>query len=107
MGFLPTPASPGRHERLFALAFEGSTTTAATTCVLDAPDLPSGLLARGYHTACIGGVGFFNQKNALGRVFPALFDESHWAPELGVTDLPLLQDERANVRDDRRVDVPR
>ena len=86
-GFLPTPAEPGRHDRLFALRFEGSTTTAAgRTCVLDSSDIVSGLRARGYHTACIGGVGFFNKQNPLGCVFPSLFDESHWTPELGVTD---------------------
>jgi arylsulfatase A-like enzyme len=85
-GFLPTPAAPGRHDRLFALRFEGSTTTAGNTCVLDASDLVSGLRARGYHTACIGGVGFFNKKNPLGSVFPSLFDESHWSSELGVGD---------------------
>src|SRR5262249_2154469 len=38
------------------------------------------------HTICIGGVGFFNQLSPLGRVFPSLFAESHWATELGVTD---------------------
>jgi hypothetical protein len=86
-GFLPSPASPGRHERLFALSFEGSTTTASKTCVFDgAADIVAGLRGRGYHTACIGGVGFFNQKNPLGRVFPSLFDEAHWSPELGVTE---------------------
>jgi hypothetical protein len=41
-GFLPTPASPGLHPRLFALRFEGSA-TAPGTCVLDAPDLVTGL----------------------------------------------------------------
>lgn len=85
-GFLPTPARPGRHPRLFAMAFEGSETTAERTCVLDAPDLPSGLRARGYHAICVGGVGFFNQRNPLGRVLPGLFDEAHWSPELGVTE---------------------
>jgi hypothetical protein len=85
-GFLPTPASSGDHERLFALRFDGSTSTSPRTVVLDGPDIVSGLRARGYHTACIGGVGFFNKKNPLGRVFPGLFDESHWSPSLGVTD---------------------
>jgi hypothetical protein len=84
-GFLPTPARPGRHPRPFALAFPGSETTAETTCVLDAPDLVAGLAGRGYHTICIGGVGFFNKQTPLGRVLPGLFAESHWAPELGVT----------------------
>lgn len=85
-GFLPTPATPGHHDRLFALRFEGSVTTGSKTCVLDGPDIVTGLRARGYHTVCIGGVGFFNKQNALGRVFPSLFDESHWSTATGVTD---------------------
>ena len=85
-GFLPTPARPGRHGRLFALRFEGSETTVPGTCVLDAPDIVSGLAGRGYHTVCIGGVGFFNKLNPLGRCLPGLFAQSHWSPELGVTD---------------------
>ena len=85
-GFLPTPATPGRHPRLFALRFGGSETTADSTCVLDGPDLVSGLAARGYHTICIGGVGFFSKQNPLGSVLPGLFAESHWSKETGVTD---------------------
>jgi hypothetical protein len=85
-GFLPTPVKPGRHPRLFAVRFPGSETTAPTTCVLDTPDIVSGLAGRGYRTVCIGGVGFFNKGSPLGAVLPALFHESHWSPELGVTD---------------------
>jgi hypothetical protein len=85
-GFLPTPAQPGKHPRLFALRFPGSETTAETTCVLDAPDIVTGLAGVGYHTLCIGGVGFFNQQTPLGRVLPGLFAESYWSPALGVTD---------------------
>lgn len=44
-GFLPTPASPGPHPRLFAGAFPGSETTAPGTWTFDAADLPSGLSA--------------------------------------------------------------
>lgn len=84
-GFLPTPARPGRHERLFALSFEGSETTGERTCVLDAPDIVTGLAAAGYHTICIGGVGFFNKQTPLGRVLPSLFAESWWSESLGVT----------------------
>src|SRR2546423_14962365 len=58
-GFLPTPAAPGPHPRLFAARFAGSETTAPTTCVLEAPEIVSGLAARGYHTLCIGGGGGF------------------------------------------------
>lgn len=85
-GFLPTPAAPGRHERLFALRFSGSETSGSRTLVLDAPDIVSGLAERGYHTACIGGVGFFKKENALSQVLPGLFQESHWEPRFGVTE---------------------
>ena len=85
-GFLPTPALPGRHPRLFAARFAGSETTMEGTCVFDAPDIVTGFAERGYHTVCIGGVGFFNKQTALGSVLPNLFAESHWSVELGVTD---------------------
>jgi hypothetical protein len=85
-GFLPTPARPGPHPRLFALRFPGSETTGPRTCVLDGPDIVSGLAARGYHTACVGGVGFFTGQNPLARVLPGLFAESRWSPAMGVTD---------------------
>ena len=84
-GFLPTPASPGRHERLFALAFPGSETTGPRTAVFDAATVVAGLANRGYHTLCVGGVGFFNQRTPLGSVLPRLFVESYWRPEMGVT----------------------
>ncbi len=85
-GFLPTPIVPGLHPRLFATRFPGSETTGPATCVFDAPDIVSGLAHRGYHTVCIGGVGFFNKLSPLGSVLPGLFVESHWSPALGVTD---------------------
>ncbi|MFH0241400.1 STM4013/SEN3800 family hydrolase [Streptomyces sp. HK10] len=83
-GFLPTPATPGPHPRLFAARFEGSESTAGGTWVFDSPDLVTGLARAGYHTACIGGVGFFNKRGALGSVLPGLFAESHWEPEFSV-----------------------
>jgi hypothetical protein len=83
-GFLPTPATPGPHPRLFAARFAGSETTANGTFVYDTPDLVSGLAAAGYRTVCIGGVGFFNKRGPLGCVLPGLFQESHWEPEFGV-----------------------
>ena len=85
-GFLPTPARPGNHPRLFAARFAGSETTAPETAVFDAPDIVTGLHQRGYHTICIGGVGFFSQKTSLGSVLPSLFDEAYWDESLGVTD---------------------
>jgi hypothetical protein len=84
-GFLPTPATPGKHPRLFALRFPGAETVTADTCILDGDNLVHGLAQRGYHTICIGGVGFFNKLSPLGSVFPTLFAESHWSESLGVT----------------------
>jgi len=85
-GFLPTPIAPGRHPRLFAAAFAGSETTTSATCVFEEADIVSGLARRGYHTVCVGGVGFFNKQTPLGSVLPGLFAESHWDVTLGVTD---------------------
>jgi len=84
-GFLPTPARPGRHPRLFAVRFPGSETTADETCLLDSDNIVTGLAERGYHTVCIGGVGFFNKLSPLGKALPSLFAESFWSPQLGVT----------------------
>jgi hypothetical protein len=85
-GFFPTPVDGAKHPRPFASRFPGSETIGDSTCVLDAPDIVTGLGGRGYHTACVGGVGFFNKLSPLGSVLPDLFAESHWSPELGVTE---------------------
>jgi hypothetical protein len=85
-GFFPTSVDGPKHPRPFAMSFPGSETIGESTCVLGAPDLVTGLEARGYHTACVGGVGFFNKLSPLGSVLPGLFAESHWSPELGVTE---------------------
>jgi hypothetical protein len=85
-GFLPTPARPGPHARLFALRFEGSETTDAHTFVFDAADnIVHGLNGLGYRTICIGGVGFFNLRNPLGSQLPNLFEERYWRREFSVT----------------------
>ncbi|GAA3451468.1 STM4013/SEN3800 family hydrolase [Dactylosporangium matsuzakiense] len=84
-GFLPTPAGPGPHPRPFAARFPGSTTVGEDTWEFDTADVVSGLRAEGYHTICIGGVGFFAMTSPQGSVLPGLFDEAHWAPEFGVT----------------------
>lgn len=84
-GFLPTPAVPGRHERLFALSFPGSLTSGPRTCLFDAPDIVGGFAAAGYRTLCIGGVGFFNKQTPVARVLPGLFQESFWSPETSVS----------------------
>jgi len=86
-GFWPTPVTPGRHSRPFALRFPGSRSIDATTEILDGDTIISGLRQRGYHSICIGGVGFFNKLTPLGSIFPALFDESFWQPEFSVSEL--------------------
>ena len=83
-GFLPTPARPGRHPRLFAAAFEGSRSTSPQTFTFEEATLPEALAARGYHTVCVGGVGFFNRRSTLGSVLPDLFAEAQWSPASGV-----------------------
>jgi Sulfatase len=85
-GFLPTPVTPGPHPRPFAARFPGSETTSDGTWVFDAADLPGGLAKAGYHTVCVGGVGFFNGLTPLGAALPSLFAERHWEPSFGVTD---------------------
>jgi hypothetical protein len=108
-GFLPTPARPGRHERRFALELEGSVTIGSDTCVLQGANIVEGLAGRGYHTLCVGGVGFFNLQNPLGRALPSLFAEQHWQRKLGVTDprsfehqIEVIDESLAKLAPDRR-----
>ncbi len=84
-GFLPTPVAPGFHPRLFAADFPGSETTVAETFRFAEADWVSALSNRGFHSVCIGGVGFFNKLTPLGSTLPDLFQESHWSSQLGVT----------------------
>ncbi len=109
-GFLPTPATPGPHARPFALQFPGSETITPETAVFDTPDLVAGFQKRGYHTICVGGVGFFNKLTPLGNVLPGLFMESHWSVELGVTNprstelqVELIRQRLAMIAQERRV----
>lgn len=107
-GFLPTPTGPGPHPRLFAAAFEGSESVTEDTFVFPEATLPQAFSAMGYRSICIGGTGFFNQRNELGSVLPALFDEAHWDESMGVTDplSPHHQIECACARLDAAADTP-
>ena len=109
-GFLPTPARPGLHRRPLALRFEGSESIGAGTCVLDGATIVEGLAARGYHTLCVGGTGFFNLESPLGCALPNLFAERHWHRGLGVTEsrsfenqIGVVEDALARLAPDRRV----
>lgn len=97
-GFLPTPVTPGPHPRPFAARFGGSESTAPGTWVFDEPSLPEGLAAAGYHTACIGGVGFFNPASPLGAVLPGLFREAHWSADTSVTSPTAFETQIARAR---------
>ena len=99
-GFLPTPADPNANqERLFAAKFIGSETTGERTCLFEAPDIVEGFRQLGFHTLCVGGVGFFNKLTPLGSVLPGLFDESHWDVSLSVTDKESFANQIEVIRD--------
>jgi hypothetical protein len=86
-GYLPTPIPRSNdYQRLFACDFIDSSTTGPNTWTCIESTWVAGLQAAGYHTICIGGVGFFNLQNALGSTLPELFSERHWSPELGVAN---------------------
>lgn len=85
-GFLPTPPGNGPHPRLLALEFEGSLTIVPETYTFAGVDnVIAGFRSLGYRTFCIGGVGFFNRRNPLGRVLPGYFAESVWTSAMSVT----------------------
>jgi hypothetical protein len=105
-GFLPTPIKAGLHPRLFAVRFSGSETTNEQTCVFDSPDIVKGLFQKGYHTICIGGVGFFNKQTPLGNVLPGLFAESHWDKSLGVTEINSTENQ-INLAVKRLIEIPK
>ena len=85
-GFLPTPVAPGKHARLFAAKFQGSESTSDKTFVFEEASFPQALAARGYHTFCIGGVGFFNKETALSSSLTDLFEHSFWHRNMGVSN---------------------
>src|SRR4029077_4904608 len=69
-----------------AVDFEGSLTITPQTYTLTGVDnIIAGLRNLGYRSYVFGGVGFFNQRNPLGRVLPSFFAESIWQPSMGVT----------------------
>jgi arylsulfatase A-like enzyme len=86
-GFFPVPSGPRRPPRLMACrAIQGKTIVPTRTYVFDAPDIVTGLAGLGYRTVSVGGVGFFSSRTPLGRVFPSLFQESHWVPDMAAEE---------------------
>jgi len=86
-GFWPTPSTPAPQSRPFALRFPGSRSVDADTISLDGDNIVAGLQRLGFHTVCVGGVGFFNKMTPLGCVFPSMFAESYWQPQFAVSEL--------------------
>ncbi|OUS30089.1 metalloenzyme domain-containing protein [Gammaproteobacteria bacterium 45_16_T64] len=84
-GFFPTPIDNPAAPRPLAVEFAGSTSISPNTKCFQAATIVEGLANEGYHTVCIGGVGFFNKQTPLGNVLPDLFEESHWTEKMGVT----------------------
>lgn len=81
-GFLPTMGGE-RAPRLLAGRFDRAKGHRPGTWIFDEPTVPQALAARGYHTVCLGGVGFFSGQGALGTTIPGHFAESHWSPATG------------------------
>lgn len=86
-GFMPVPAGPKRHPRLFACRAIRGTTITGRTHVFNVPNIIAGFSDIGYRTVCVGGVDFFSRRTEQGCVLPGLFEESCWAPDMSA-DVP-------------------
>lgn len=84
-GYFPTPITSVPTPRLFAVRYPNGETLASTTLSFDASNIVYGFISLGYHTLCIGGVGYFNKRTPIGSVLPALFHESWWDETFGPT----------------------
>jgi hypothetical protein len=82
-GFLPTPVSNPKAPRLFAARMPGSDSITPDTFMFEESSVPAAFTASGYHTICVGGVGFFNPTNETGSILPSYFDTSYWKPHYG------------------------
>ena len=86
-GFLPLPfAAKDMMERemlFFPQSVGMGRRGPAGAYCYDAPTFVQALAKAGYATICIGGVSFFDKRSALGRVFPAMFEQSYWQPGFG------------------------
>lgn len=65
--FFPRMGGMGKNVPPGAYAFSGST-------------IMEGLEKDSYDTWCVGGVGFFDKRSDIGRVFPGYFRKSYWNP---------------------------
>lgn len=77
-GFLPTRPGDNRPAQPFCGEFDAAVGVRDGSFVFGEPSVPQALAARGYRTVCLGGVGFFSGRGALGSHFPALFQQWRW-----------------------------
>ena len=90
IGFLPAPVNSKNisdRELLFFPKKIGMGNKAPPSAfAFDGQTFIEGLSKVGYHTLCIGGVGFFDKRSDIGKVFPNMFEESHWSPKFSCTN---------------------
>lgn len=86
-GFLPTSLEPTPMTKKNMLFFPKGVgmgkVAPPKSFAFDEPTFIQGLEKVGYETICIGGVSFFNNRSAIGKVFPAMFKQSYWNPKFG------------------------
>jgi hypothetical protein len=86
-GFLPTSLDPTPMTKKNMLFFQKGIGMGMVkppkAFAFEEPTFVQGLESVGYETICIGGVSFFSGRSALGKVFPAMFKQSHWNPSFG------------------------
>ena len=65
-GFLPTPACPASTRDCSRCGSPAARRPPRKPRCSTRPDIVAGFRGRGYHTLCVGGVGFFNKLTPLG-----------------------------------------
>ncbi len=84
-GFLPMPEKARNLAQADMLFFPKSISGMGGTVPegsygFTTSTIPQGLHEDGYDTWCIGGVGFFDKRSEMGKVFPSMFEKSYWKP---------------------------
>lgn len=82
IGNLPSPAESiplYERERLFVARENTSMGKIHPySFIFDGSSFVEGLEKVGYDTICVGGVGFFNKRTPINKIFPSMFKESYW-----------------------------
>jgi len=100
-GFLPTPISATpmtkRPMLFFPKGIGMGNASPPKSFAFEGATFIQGLEKVGYETICIGGVSFFDNRSDIGKVFPAMFSQSHWHPRYGcgIKESPDFQIDKA------------